>query len=547
MAGVMIDEGWFDIEFVRQWTNGPFLISDSDGTLLTADKLAEGDTDGFVAWDEGRGSALRYDPMTRAYDRPPVRLALSGSFVVAGRDGPIIGRPAFDLYAAQCRAMAPEMAARNSEVDANAIRTAARLLWQHRPVAHSTWTGLEQQSNATQTDRAVAILHALTGSIDVRGGNVHFAQVPVNDVSGSELRNPAQWQKALGLAARPLGVGKQGWILSDDLYRAVIEAEPYRVRGLVGFGLNLLLSHADAARGAEALRRLEFHVQSDLYLTPTATYADIVLPVASAWEREGLRVGFGLDQDACGLVQFRPAVVAPRGEARADIETVFDLAVRLGLGEHFWRGDIEAALDYHLAPSGLSLRALRADPRGIRVTLHTTYEKYRDTGFATPSGKIEIFSDALSAISEPALPEFRPPVAKAEGFPLTLTTVKSPLYCHSQHRNLARLRRLEPDPVAELSSRTATSRGIGEGDWLVITTPAGQVRARAQLNQTLADGVVAARHGWWQACPELGLSGHDALAPDGANINLTIGVDTADPVSGAAAHRCYPCQIEKLV
>ena len=252
IAGVMIDEGWFDVEFIRRWTNGPALVRESDGALLSADTLAESG-DGFIAWDEGRGMALRYDPGARVYDQPPVRLALTGSFVIAGRDGPITCRPAFDLYTARCRAMSPEIAARLSGVDADAIRAAARLLWQHRPVAHFTWTGLEQQGNATQTDRAIAILHALTGSIDVPGGNVHFAQVPVNDVSGNELRDAAQWQKALGL-------GKSGWILSDDLYRAVIEAQPYRVRALVGFGLNLLLSHADAGRGAEALRRLEFHV-----------------------------------------------------------------------------------------------------------------------------------------------------------------------------------------------------------------------------------------------------------------------------------------------
>ena len=546
IAGVMIDEGWFDIEFVRQWTNGPFLVRESDGALLRADALTEGGGDGCVAWDEGRWKALRYDPTTRAYDEAPVRLALRGSLVIAGRQGPIVCRPAFDLYAARCREMSPEIAAGLSGVDADAIRTAARLLWQHRPVAHFTWTGLEQQSNATQTDRAIGLLHALTGSIDVRGGNVQFAQVPVNDVSGNELRDAAQWRKALGLSERPLGMGNLGWILSDDLYRAVIEAQPYRIRALVGFGLNLLLSHADAARGAEALRHLEFHVQSDLYLTPTAAYADIVLPVASGWEREGLRVGFGLDQDACELVQFRPAVVAPRGEARPDIDIVFDLAVRLGLGELFWHGDVEAALNHHLAPSGLSLEALRANPRGIRVPLETTYENYRSAGFATPSGKIEIFSSMLRAGGESPLPEFRAPFAQADGFPLTLTTVKTPLYCHSQHRNLARLRRLEPDPIAEISDGTAASRGIGNGDWLVIKTPRGRVRARARLNSTLDDGIVAARHSWWQACAELGLPGYDAIDPNGANINLAIGVDAADPVSGAASHRCYPCEIEKL-
>jgi hypothetical protein len=116
-------------------------VRESDGALLAADGLAEGG-DGFVAWDEGRGTVLRYDLAARAYDKPPLRLALSGSFVISGRDGPIACRPAFDLYAARCHAMSPESAARLSGVDAAAIRAAAQLLWQHRPVAHLTWTGL---------------------------------------------------------------------------------------------------------------------------------------------------------------------------------------------------------------------------------------------------------------------------------------------------------------------------------------------------------------------------------------------------------------------
>ena len=90
-------------------------------------------------------------------------------------------------------------------------------------------------------------------------------------------------------------------------------------------------------------------------------------------------------------MQFRSAVVAPRGEARADIDIIFDLPVRLGLGDQFWHGDTEAALNHHLAPSGLNLEALRANPRGIRVPLKTAYAKYRDAGFTTPSGKVEIF------------------------------------------------------------------------------------------------------------------------------------------------------------
>jgi len=105
---------------------------------------------------------------------------------------------------------------------------------------------------------------------------------------------------------------------------------------------------------------------------------------------------------------------------------------------------------------------------------------------------------------------------------------------------------MEPDPIAELSPSTAIIHRVDEGDWLAITTPQGRVRARARLNTTLADGIVAARHGWWQACAELDLPGYNALDAEGANINLTIGVEAAAPVSGAAPHRCYPCRIERI-
>jgi anaerobic selenocysteine-containing dehydrogenase len=175
----------------------------------------------------------------------------------------------------------------------------------------------------------------------------------------------------------------------------------------------------------------------------------------------------------------------------------------------------------------------------------TTLPKIPSGRFATPSGKVEIFSAALQEIGEAPLPEFRAPTSDPR-FPLALTSAKTPLYCHSQHRNLPRLRRLAPDPIAEMSPATADARGIGNGDWIVIATPRGRVRARARFNGTLGDGIVAAQHGWWQACPELGLPGYDPLDEAGANVNLAIGTETVDPVSGAAPHRCYPCDIEKL-
>lgn len=109
----------------------------------------------------------------------------------------------------------------------------------------------------------------------------------------------------------------------------------------------------------------------DLFPTPTAQSADIVLPVTAAFEAEGLKVGFEVSQEAESVVQLRAPIVPPVGEARSDIEIIFDLATRLGLGEHFFDGDVEAGSAHHLEPSGVSLRQLRDEPAGVRLPLET--------------------------------------------------------------------------------------------------------------------------------------------------------------------------------
>ena len=241
---------------------------------------------------------------------------------------------------------------------------------------------------------------------------------------------------------------------SDEIYRGILEQQPYPVRGLVGFGANLLLSHADGRRGREALAALDFYVHADLFMNPTAELADIVLPVASAFEREALKIGFEVSADAQSLVQLRPRVVEPRGEARSDTEIVFDLACRLGLGAHFWDGDIEAAYRYQLGPSGVSLDALREHRAGCgcrsrrAIASSLSRRTASPRGFATPTRKIEFYSETLLEHGYPPLPEYRGAADRARvaagpgrAFPLILTCAKHTLFCESQHRALPSLRR----------------------------------------------------------------------------------------------------------
>ncbi len=201
--------------------------------------------------------------------------------------------------------------------------------------------------------------------------------------------------------------------------------------------------------------------------------ADIVLPANMPWEREGLRAGFEVNEDAAALVQLRTAALRPAGESRSDAEIVFALAQRLGFGGDFWHGDLDAAMDAHLAPTGITVARLRENPSGIRVPVPQCRYRHEERagdgwrGFETPSKLVEIWSETFAIGGYDPLPDAADEADADPAFPLLLTTAKVPHFCHAQHREIPSLRRRLPDPVAEIGALAAKIRGISDGDWVV--------------------------------------------------------------------------------
>jgi anaerobic selenocysteine-containing dehydrogenase len=553
MTSVLIENGWYDADFVRRWTNAPLLAIDDGSRLLRADEvIAGGDPTHYVAWDERAGAAVAYDPKLGRYTVDESRLALFATPRLPTSAGARRVRTVGTLLAQRC--LAPDAAADVTGVPAEQIVAAARTLWESRPLAFYTWSGLEQHSNSTQTVRAIGQLYALTGCLDVPGGNVLFPAVPTNPIDGAGFLSADQRAKAIGLAERPLGTAKFEFTTGADFYTAALDGHPYRARALLNFGSNMVMAHGDSARGAAALRSLDFFVHADLFPSPTSQFADIRLPVTSAWETEALRVGFENDEAAQSLVQLRKPLVPPRGEARSDLRIIFDLATRLGLGEQFFGGDIDAAWSYQLAPSGLTLDQLRANPAGVRVPITTRHRKYAEAGgFRTPSRKIELYSETFGRHGYPPVAEFVEPATSpvsrpdlAERYPLILSCAKVLRFCETQHRTIPALRRGAPDPLVELHPAAASARGIDDADWVAIETPLGAVRARAKLNANLDERVVIGQHGWWAPCPELDLPGYPPLGPDSANLNLVLAQTPADPIGGSSPLRAAVCELRKL-
>ncbi|MDA0158783.1 molybdopterin-dependent oxidoreductase [Solirubrobacter ginsenosidimutans] len=552
IVGVLLERGFYDVEFVRRWTNAPLLVRADTGRLLRSEEAGGAEPGRYVAWDAVAARPVSYDPTTRSYGVDEARLALEGRYTVGGLEC----RPVLAELADHCREYTPDAAAEITGVPAADIARVAETLWTSRPVAFYTWSGLEQHSGTTQTIRAINVLYALLGCLDAPGGNVLFTPVPTNPVDGLDLLAPEQRAKAFGLDERPLGPARFEFTTGSDFYAAALDG---RARALVNFGANLVVAQGDSARGRDALTQLDFAVHADTFLSPTADLADIVLPVATPFEVEALRIGFEVNQQAQSLVQLRRPVQPPRGEARSDLEIVFALAKRLGLGAQFWDGDIDAAWRHQLAPSGITLEQLRAQPAGIALPLKTVHRKHariRDgipAGFRTPSGKVELLSETLAEHGHPALPTFTEPAISprsrpdlAVRYPLVLTCAKSVRFAESQHRQIATLRRATPDPQLELHPDAAAARAITAGDWVRIVTPNGAVRARARLNSTLDPGVVCGQHGWWQGCAELGLPGYPPYGPDSANLNLILRQEPSDPVSGSAPLRASLCEVERI-
>jgi anaerobic selenocysteine-containing dehydrogenase len=561
LANIMIEREWFDQDFVRAWSNGPLLVRSDTDRLLRSEDLARSSGAGqFVASDSRSNGIVAYDPAQGRYDAPSENLALRGTYVIETVDGAIECQPVFERYAALCKKYSPDVIEATCWIPRGQLEEAARLIWRSRPVSYYAYSGHEHHANATETARAMAMLYALTGSFDAAGGNVLLPAVPSSPVTGEDLAAAKRLAPAVGVAERPLGPARWNHVSPQDFYRAVLEGVPYPVRGLIGFGTNLLLARADPVRGRAALAALDFYAHADLFMTPTAALADIVLPIASCFECEALKIGFEISEDAQSHVQLRQAIVPPPGEARSDTDFIFALAVRLGLGDQFWNGNVEEAYRHQLGPSGIALDQLRAKPAGLRTPLTTRHVKHAAAdgkggarGFATPSRKIEFWSETFLNNGYPALPDFvEPPIGPVArpdlvaSYPLILTCAKPSLFCQTQYRALPSLRRRTLHAEIELNPATAAARGIRNGDWVDVRTPAGGMRARARFNEKIDPRVVVGEHGWWQRCDELGIGASDPFHANGTNFNLTVDPAVRDPIGGAQPHRSNLCEVQPV-
>jgi anaerobic selenocysteine-containing dehydrogenase len=321
------------------------------------------------------------------------------------------------------------------------------------------------------------------------------------------------------------------------------DGEPYRVRAFLVFGNNTLTTYANASTAYEALMKLDFMICADLFMTPTAELADIVLPAASWPEINQIA---GLPTIAANVVLANQKAVRTH-ECKSDEEIFVELARRMKLP--VGTEDVEEVLDAQLAGGGLGITFDELKQRGF-VNIPIKYRKYEQSGFRTPTGKIELYSTRLEQfgysplpyyVEAPETPISAPEVAK--DFPLVLTTGgRISQFFNSEHRQIERLRKAHRDPIAEIHPDTAAKFGISNGDWMWIETRRGRIKQKAKLTTGIDPRVVSAQHAWWfpeKGAPEYGVWD--------SNVNLlTDNGPPYDPAMGTYQLRALLCRVTKV-
>ena len=412
----------------------------------------------------------------------------------------------------------------------------AHLFSQTKPASIQWGNALEHNPSSFQCARALLILMAITGNLDTPGGNVNRPGPPI--MRPGELvqikKFPDKKEKILSPEFRLSTM--MGFVPSQLVVKAILTEKPYPIRMMYIQGGNPLLSYANSMETFEAMKKLHFLAVSEIFLTPTAQLADIVLPAATNFEFDDIG-HFGLPH---GFILARPKIVEPMEESWPDSKILNELGKRLGYGQYFWK-DMRECLDEILNPVGMTYD----DFKSIGILKGKwEYRGYEKKGFNTPSGKVEIYSQQLKEWEYDPLPSYQdlPESPLLKEYPLIFTSAKDPFYFHSAYRNISSLRKLSPEPIVLIHPDTAAHLGIDEGDWVSVETKQGTIRQKAKLNTEIDPRVVVISFGWW--FPErndLELSGWKE-----SNLNILTNNDPPyDPAIGSTSLRAVPCRISK--
>jgi anaerobic selenocysteine-containing dehydrogenase len=419
----------------------------------------------------------------------------------------------------------PEKGAPLTGVAPDLVREVARLYAKTSPASVAMGNGLDHHSVGVNAIRLLAIMKAVTGHLDIPGGDLFTPRPTLKDIT-SPLPSPST--PPIGSDQFPLFCRMRKEANALSVPDAILEGRPYPIKGMIIAGGNTTLEWPDSKRVREALRKLEFLMVIDVVRSPDSHFADVILPACTFLERDEHRVNVYLNLHHISL---RRQVVAPL-YGLPDQVIWLRLAKAMGFDAYFpWQSSQEA-IDHLLSESGLSYAKLISEG-GVHEYEKRKYRKYEAQGFHTPSGKVEILSERLRNAGYDSFPVRKNvlhPVQVGERYPLQLTTGGNLLpYLHWQYRYIPRLRKMAREPMFEVHPDTALQWGIAHGDMANVQNANGTIQVKAHVTERIRPDTIHIPQGWEEA-----------------NANeLSDGRDR-DLISGFPNLKSLRCRIEKI-
>jgi anaerobic selenocysteine-containing dehydrogenase len=462
----------------------------------------------------------------------------------------------FDEYAAYAAEFTAEKASEICWVSADKIREAARLIAHSRSALLQWGVAMDQRQDCVDAARAVFALMMLTGNIDNPGGMVQPPELLKYITGwGSELLPEEAKDKKLG---NDLVFFKAALACAStsNAIETMLTGEPYALKAAWIQTVNeFTCGGVETEKTIQAFNNLEFNVVVDLFKTPTVmAIADMVLPVTTFVERNGIRCGDGSQRG-----ETINKAINPAGECRSDQEICLELGRRFNPEAWPW-DSVEEMFSYILKETGCDFTEVQEKAPLYLPFEYRKYEKGKmrpdgELGFATPTGRLEFYSQILQYFGSNPLPIYEePPITPFsrpdlyEEYPLVLTTgARRWNTFHSENRSSPHLRALHAEPAIQINPVTAVALGLKQGEWVWVEGPCGtkgktgRAKRVVELTETIDQRVVSTDHGWWH--PE----GDPENLYDVVDLNINNLISWEIGKSGVGAnYKCLLCKIYKV-
>jgi anaerobic selenocysteine-containing dehydrogenase len=408
------------------------------------------------------------------------------------------------------------------------IRKLAREYAGTRPAVIRLNYGVQRSERGGMATRTVAMLPCITGSWKELGGGLQMSLSGAFDLNDDALRRPDLMKTALGRPARTINMVELGRVLNST-------NDP-PVKALFVYNSNpaaVCPDHNEVVRGLS--RPDLFTVVHEQFYTDTTDYADIILPATSFFEHKDLQKSYGHY-----YLQMSNQAIAPLGECRSNVEAFRALAKRMGFEEDCFRESVDEMIDVALESrdpwlegidrprldqewvrlkfgasgsrppdSAVELRSARQPQAAVSTCSGTNTEPFlpfAHGGFRTPSGKAELYSEAVKALGLDPVAEFTPPSEsrhneKPKTLPLELLARKSDNFLNSTFSNVPAVQEMEEPGLLEICADDAGARGISTGDRVRVFNGRGEIVLQARVNGKVQPGVVSARLNWAKTTP----------------------------------------------